>query len=196
MAASFAAMEATTHTVMRHTPRGPVENVTPDRPERTMDVAAYNRCVEAHSDALFSFVLHNLRDRDEAKDIVQESFLKLWMKVDQVRLANTRAYLFTMARNLIVDRARRRRFSARYESRHDDALTTHQPTTGVKDALDEALARLSPVQRSLVLLRDLEGRSYDEIAKITGLDLTKVKVYLFRARKAMQAYLVDPALVA
>ncbi len=56
--------------------------------------------------------------------------------------------------------------------------------------------RLPPIQRSLVLLRDLEGFAYQEIADMTGLDMTKVKVYLFRARKALQGLIGDPALVA
>lgn len=156
-----------------------------------MDILAYNRAVADHSDALCRYVVKHLRDRDEAKDIVQESFLRLWMRLDQVTVAGARSYLFTMAHNLVVDRTRRRKRVDRYEPVHEQVLTTQQPKAGLGDAIDRAMAQLTPLQRSLILLRDLEGHSYNDIASMTGLDMTKVKVYLFRARKAMQGHLGD-----
>lgn len=161
-----------------------------------MDPSAYGRCVDEHADGLLRFVLKHLRDRDEAKDVVQESFMRLWMRLDRVQGPHARAYLFTTARNLVVDRSRRRRHLMRYEPRYEHILVTHQPNAGIQEALDRALSTLPPIQRTLVLLRDLEGFSYQEMAAITGTDMTKVKVYLFRARKALQLHIVDPALVA
>ena len=161
-----------------------------------MDLDAYNRCVDTHSDALFRFALKHLCDRDNAKDIVQDSFLRLWLKLDTVDENKCRGYLFTTAHNLIVDRSRRRKYVTPYADGHENILVTHQPKHGLKDELDRLLDTLPPVQRSLVLLRDLEGYAYQEIADMTGLDMTKVKVYLFRARKALQERIGDPALVA
>lgn len=154
-----------------------------------MDIQAYNRAVDDHSDALYRYVVKHLRDRDEAKDIVQECFLRLWMRLDRVAVAGARSYLYATAHNLLVDRSRRRKYLTRYENWHDDVRTAHQPAAELKDRIDGALAKLSPLQRSLVLLRDLEGRSYGDIVEMTGLDMTKVKVYLYRARKAMQGHL-------
>lgn len=165
-------------------------------PPKGMDLAAYNRCVDAHSDALFRFALKHLRDRDNAKDIVQDSFLRLWLKLDTVDENKCRSYLFTTAHNLIVDRSRRRKYVTRYADGHENILVAHQSKYGLKDELDRLLDTLPPIQRSLVLLRDLEGFAYQEIADMTGLDMTKVKVYLFRARKALQERIGDPALVA
>jgi RNA polymerase sigma-70 factor (ECF subfamily) len=161
-----------------------------------MDLAAYNRCVDAHSDALFRFALKHLCDRDNAKDIVQDSFLRLWLKLDTVDEIKCRSYLFTTAHNLVVDRSRRRKFVTRYADGHENILVAHQPKHGLIDELNRMLDTLPPIQRSLVLLRDLEGFAYQEIADMTGLDMTKVKVYLFRARKALQGLIGDPALVA
>jgi RNA polymerase sigma factor (sigma-70 family) len=160
-----------------------------------MDVNDYNRCVELHSDALLRYVVHQLRDRDDAKDIVQEAFLRLWMKLDQVDGLKARSYLFSTAHNLIVDRSRRRKYSTRYEPWCDDVLTTMQPGAGVKEEVDKALNRLPTRSRHLIRLRDMEGYSYKDIADLTGLDMTSVKVYLYRARKAMQEFIGDPALV-
>jgi RNA polymerase sigma-70 factor (ECF subfamily) len=62
----------------------------------------------------------------------------------------------------------------------------------VSRILDEALSRLNPTQKSLVLLKDYEGYSYQEIGEITGLNPTQVKVYLHRARMTLRSYLVKP----
>ncbi|MBK9275563.1 MAG: RNA polymerase sigma factor [Flavobacteriales bacterium] len=111
------------------------------------------------------------------------------MRLDQVTVTGARSYLFTMAHNLVVDRTRRCKRVGRYEPVHEQVLTTQQPKAGLGDAIDRALAQLPPLQRSLILLRDREGHSYNQIVSITGLDMTQVKVYLFRARKAMRAQL-------
>ena len=68
--------------------------------------------------------------------------------------------------------------------------TSRQHNT--KKILEEALSRLNETQRSLVLLKDYEGYSYDEIGQITGLNVSQVKVYLHRARIQLKNYLVSP----
>lgn len=159
----------------------------PERPaEAVLDAAAYERLVAAHWTPLLRYVAKHLRDHDEAKDIVQESFLRLWTRLDRVSETGARSYLFSTAHNLVVDRARRRKHVARYEDRHEDILTVQQPKAGLQGALESALDRLSERQRALVLLRDRDGHSYDDIAARTGLDVDRVKVYLFRARRAMR----------
>lgn len=60
-----------------------------------MTIAEYNAAVDAHADGIYRFALKHLRDSDRAKDVVQESFARLWMKVDQVDAANVKSYLFT-----------------------------------------------------------------------------------------------------
>lgn len=165
--------------VKGHGPSGPV----------VMDIHAYNHAVDDHSDALYRYVLKHLRDRDEAKDIVQECFLRLWMRLDQVTVIGARRYLFTIAHKLVVDRSRRRKRLERYGPVHEQMLTTEQPKAGLEHVIDRALAQLPPLQRSLILLRDRDGHSYQDVANITGLDMTKVKVYLFRARRAVQGHL-------
>jgi RNA polymerase sigma factor (sigma-70 family) len=117
------------------------------------------------------------------------------MKVDQVEPEKGRSYLFSTALNLIIDRSRRQKFVARYEPSCEDVLVVLQPAAGVKEEIRSALDRLSPRLRHLVILRDVEGYSYKEIAEMTGLDMTQVKVYLFRARKFLQRFIGDPALV-
>jgi RNA polymerase sigma-70 factor (ECF subfamily) len=73
-----------------------------------------------------------------------------------------------------------------------EGRTTKEPNHNIKKILNEALNKLSETQRSLVLLKDYEGYTYEEIAKITSLSISQVKVYLHRARIQLKTYLVKP----
>ena len=75
------------------------------------------------------------------------------------------------------------------EEHHADIRSTSQEQPDLKEVLDRALATLPPVQRSVVLLRDLEGYSYEEIAELTNLNLAQVKVYIYRGRTALKEYI-------
>lgn len=154
-----------------------------------MTVAEYNAAVDAHADGLYRFALKHLRDRDQAKDVVQESFARLWAKVDQVDGAKAKSYLFTTAHHVIVDEARKGGRIRRMEEHHEDLRQTSQSLPDLKEVLDAALATLPAIQRSVVLLRDLEGYSYEEIAELTGLNLSQVKVYIYRGRTALKEYI-------
>jgi RNA polymerase sigma-70 factor (ECF subfamily) len=72
----------------------------------------------------------------------------------------------------------------------EGAKVQNKPANNLKKILDEALARLSETQRTLVLLKDYEGYSYEEIGRITNLSESQVKVYLHRARVQLKEYLV------
>ncbi|MCW5899937.1 MAG: RNA polymerase sigma factor [Flavobacteriales bacterium] len=161
-----------------------------------MTPAEYNACVEEHSDALFRYALRHTRCRDQAHDVVQECFLRLWMKLDKVESGKGRSYLFTMAHNLMVSQARRSGRVLRMEPWHEQVRSCRQGEPDLKSLLERGLARLPQAQRSVLVLRDQEGHSYEEIAEITGLSMDQVKVYIFRGRKAMQRYLGSPAMVA
>lgn len=155
-----------------------------------MTLNDYNTCVDLHSDGVYRFALKHLRDKDTAKDVVQESFARLWQKVDEVDPAKSKSYLFTTAHHIIVDTAKRGQRSLRMEEHHEDLQHTDpagQPD--LKRIIDAGLATLPDVQRSVILLRDLEGYSYEEIAELTGLNLTQVKVYIYRGRTALKEFI-------
>ena len=155
-----------------------------------MTLHDFNTCVDMHSDGVYRFALKHLRDRDEAKDVVQESFARLWQKVEEVDPSKAKSYLFTTAHHIIVDTARRGQRSLRMEEQHEDLSFTNEGSPpDLKRIIDAALATLPDIQRSVILLRDLEGYSYDEIAELTGLNLTQVKVYIYRGRTALKEYI-------
>lgn len=155
-----------------------------------MTITEYNTAVDQHADGIYRFALKHLRDVDVAKDVVQESFARLWVKVEEVEAAKAKSYLFTTAHHIMVDEVRKGGRSTRMEERHEDLQYTAQVgQPDLKEILDAALSTLPEVQRSVVLLRDLEGYTYEEIAELTGLNLTQVKVYIYRGRTALKEYI-------
>lgn len=153
----------------------------------------YNECVNKYADNVFRFIVKNLRHEEDAKDIVQSAFEKLWMNRKSVENEKSKSYLFTVAYHQMIDHLRKiKRISLKEEFGPETGGTLHQPQSQLKKALNEALNRLNEVQKSLVMLKDYEGYSYAEIGQITGLNESQVKVYLHRARLALRNYLVHP----
>lgn len=152
----------------------------------------YNECVNQYADNVFRFIVKNLRHEEDAKDIVQSAFEKLWRNKDMVENAKSKSYLFTVAYNQMIDHLRKAKRITLKDEFHAETKVHHQPANNIKKALQEALNRLNEVQKSLVMLKDYEGYSYEEIGEITGLNESQVKVYLHRARLALRNYLVSP----
>jgi len=100
--------------------------------------------------------------------------------------------LFTVAYNQMIDHLRKAKRIQLKDEFTSDTRVQHQPVHNLKNSLQEALNRLNEVQKSLVMLKDYEGYSYDEIGQITGLNEGQVKVYLHRARLTLRNYLVSP----
>lgn len=154
-----------------------------------MNVQEYNHCVDEFSDNIYRFLLKNIKDKDKAKDIVQDTFEKLWINVDNVNYSKAKSYLFTTAYHAMIDMIRREKKSVMYEPENHDFQTHTSEYLGLKDILNEALSKLSEIQRSVLLLRDYEGYPYEEIGEITNLTESQVKVYIYRARMFVKQYI-------
>ena len=151
----------------------------------------YNECVTNHADNVYRFILKNLRHEEDARDVVQGAFEKLWKTRRDVEVDKSKSYLFTIAYHQMIDHLRKiKRVQLREEFR-EEARVHARPAHNLKKVLEDALARLNETQRSLVLLKDYEGYSYEEIGRITGLNESQVKVYLHRARIQLKNYLVS-----
>jgi len=161
-----------------------------------MTISEYNQCVDAYSDGIYRFLLKSIRNVELARDIVQESFLKLWLKRKDVNYSKARSYLFTTAYHGMVDQTRKKSWgdqSVNDVTHYLETDTSHY--SDIKDVLDRALEKLTPVQKSVVLLRDYEGYSYQEIGEITDLTESQVKVYIYRARMSLKKYLISVDMV-
>ena len=152
----------------------------------------YNECVELYADNVFRFIVKNLRHEEDARDVVQTAFEKLWINRAVVDNAKSKSYLFTVAYNQMIDHLRKVKRVYLRDEFNEDAKVYHRHINNAKAILEAALNKLSETQRSLVVLKDYEGYSYEEIGRITGLNESQVKVYLHRARIQLKNYLVKP----
>ena len=150
----------------------------------------YNDCVTLHADGVYRFIVKNLRHEDDARDVVQTAFEKLWRNREEVDAEKSKSYLFTIAYNGMIDHLRKVKRIYLKEEFSENTKVSYRGIDNAKQVLEEALARLSETQRSLVLLKDYEGYNYEEIGQITGLSSSQVKVYLHRARLQLKEYIV------
>ena len=154
-----------------------------------MTVEDYNKAVDTYADNLYRFVLKNLKDEHLADDIIQETYEKLWTKLEDVSAIKVKAYLFTAAYHTMIDYIRKEK---RY-SGMDPAEWPEPSHSGhysdLAEVLERAVNQLPEDQKAVVMLRDYEGYSYREIADITGLSESQVKVYIYRARVYLKNYI-------
>lgn len=153
-----------------------------------MTVKEYNNAVDQYADNIFRFAMKHLRNEMSANDIVQETFTKVWIKHEEVSADKVKSYLFTTAYHAILDWIKKDKKMAD-GNEGEFYQSSYQESVDLQDILKDALERLPEIQKSVVLLRDYEGYSYGEIAEITSLSEAQVKVYIFRARKALKTYI-------
>ncbi len=152
----------------------------------------YNECVNLYADNVYRFILKNLRHTEDAKDVVQGAFEKLWINRALVENERSKSYLFTIAYHQMIDHIRKNKRVSLKETFNENANGSVGPKQDTKRIINEALLKLNEKQRSLVMLKDYEGYSYEEIGQITGLNESQVKVYLHRARLLLREYIVSP----
>ena len=149
----------------------------------------YNLCVDQHADGIYRFILKNIRDTEDARDVVQDTFEKLWKTVENVAYEKAKSYLFTTAYHTMIDKIRKDKRKTAYDDSYENILSHESQYSDLKEILNEAVNKLPPVQKSVVMLRDYEGYDYREIGNITGLTESQVKVYIYRARIFLKEYI-------
>jgi len=152
----------------------------------------YNDCVDAHADGVYRFILKNLQHTEDARDIVQTAFEKMWKNRDTVVSETAKSYLFTVAYHQMIDHIRKNKRMKLTDTFSEESRVSRDVSPALKRELDMALQQLTPLQKSLILLKDYEGYSYDEIGKITALNPSQVKVYLHRARLQLRDFVGKP----
>ncbi len=159
-----------------------------------MDLETFENRVLPSKNKLFRFALRFLESEEEAKDIVQEVFIRVWNgrnEMDQVQ--NWEAWCMRITRNLSLDRLRlmktrsTRSLEESYNVRHN-GMTPHESTEMGEsmNKIAQMISALPEKQRQVIHLRDVEGYSYQEICDILELDMNQVKVNLFRARNSVR----------
>jgi RNA polymerase sigma-70 factor, ECF subfamily len=153
--------------------------VDPDR--------SFERIYRRHRRAVYGSVLRDVRDPDEAEDVTQAAFLNALRAMRRGdRPEKPKAWLLTIARNVVRRRARLRTAHPQEVVLDDDLLVSLDATDESASAdIDGALRRLTDAQREVILLREIQGLSYAEIALELGLSLSAVEALAFRARRAL-----------
>lgn len=136
-----------------------------------------------------------LNDTQEAEDATQEAFVKLWHNRDNIDPERIKPWLMKVTRNGCLDRLRRRRenveFEESYMSADDNGPMKDAAASETGLWLKRAIAGLKEPYRSLVVLRDVNQHSYEEVAGMLELNLAQVKTYLHRARKQLREQLAE-----
>jgi RNA polymerase sigma-70 factor (ECF subfamily) len=155
---------------------------------------AFRKWVDDCQDQAWTLARFLLKDRAEAEDAVQEAFIRLWNHRDNVDPDRIKPWLMKVTRNICLDRLRRRRQTEALEEYQ--AVEHRGPMFGAEQSelgqwLQQAIGGLREPYRSLVVLRDIQQHSYEEVAGVTELSLSQVKVYLHRARKQLREQLAE-----
>lgn len=154
----------------------------------------YQQWVREHQDQAWSLARFLLKDASEAEDATQEAFIKLWNHRDSIDPERVKPWLMKVTRNTCLDRLRRRKPET--ELNDSEVSPVQGPLQDVERGelgrfLKAAVAGLREPYRSLIVLRDMQQHSYEEVAHATELSLSQVKVYLHRARKQLREQLAE-----
>jgi len=156
--------------------------------------AAFRELVRRYERPVFSLLYRMVRDRALAEDLAQETFIKVLNGIKSYRPEfKFSSWIFKIANNAAIDHLRKRSLDT---LSIDGSPTAETPLQGVENrelgtAIEHAIARLRPEYRACILLRHVEGYSYEEIADTLDLPLGTVKTYIHRARNELRSYLED-----
>ncbi len=164
---------------------------------------AYELLVKRYKDPLINFVYRFVGDRDVCTDIVQDTMIRFYLNKDSYKsFAKFSTWIYTIAGNLAKNELKRRKRRTIFSLDNtdddksfqieDDAFVTPDVSADavLKNAIiQKALLKVKPVYREVVVLRDVEGFSYEEIAEITGLSIGTVKSRINRGRSQLQKLL-------
>ena len=154
----------------------------------------YRQAIDQHRQRIFSFAHYSLRARQDAEDVTQEVFIKLWQhwqKIDHNKLG---AWLMRVAHNAVIDHVRKNRSTQKHVDNYADvsdqaSSEDHDKTIdeqAFKQQLMAAIQSLDDPFRSIVIMRDIQGLSYAEIQESLDISESQVKVYLHRSRRKLR----------
>jgi RNA polymerase sigma-70 factor (ECF subfamily) len=155
--------------------------------------------VARYADVVYTMAYRLTGDDEEARDLAQDVLLRLHKGLKRYREGNFEGWLYRTTMNAFRDRLRRRK-RLREDALPEDAPRRLAAATGVEDRISqielhdvvqEALTQLPPEYREAVVLRDLEGRSYEEIAGILDIPAGTVRSRIHRGREALRQLLAD-----
>ncbi|MFP3903721.1 MAG: sigma-70 family RNA polymerase sigma factor [Armatimonadota bacterium] len=177
------------------------------RRARQGDRDAFEKLVDEYKDKIYNYVARMLNDRDRAEDVAQETFIRAYTSLPNFRGASSfQTWLYRIASNLAIDTMRRRSYREG-EFSLDETLQTREgevqrqvedegpgPEKTIQNEelraqIEDAIVELSPKLRTVIVLYELQGLSYKEIAEVVGAPLGTIKSRLFNAREQLREIL-------
>lgn len=161
-------------------------------------MTGFDSAVEQHQRRIFSFAYYLLHNREEAEDVTQEVLLRLFRHRRKVEPERMGAWLLRVTRNACYDLLRQRRTRNRHTTEIDEEVALELPdddtpspeaqagTAAFRRGLEEALRELSEPYRSVLILREIQGLKYREIADTLEMPLNTVRVNLHRGRRQLR----------
>lgn len=161
-------------------------------------MTGFDSAVEQHQRRIFSFAYYLLHNREEAEDVTQEVLLRLFRHRRKVEPERMGAWLLRVTRNACYDLLRQRRTRNRHTAEIDDEVACELPdphtlspeaqagNAAFRCRLEEELRELSEPYRSVLILREIQGLKYREIADTLEMPLNTVRVHLHRGRRKLR----------
>jgi RNA polymerase sigma-70 factor, ECF subfamily len=156
--------------------------------------------VHAHQKWVYTHAFYFLGNRADAEDVCQEVLLRIWRYLDEIKWDSARPWISKTTRNLCLDVLRRRKHrvgvSAEDETilnlpaegfEADPSATAHNGL--MRQQISEALQRLPELQRSMIIMREIQDMSYHQISAALDMPLNTVKVYILRGRQSLRKIL-------
>ena len=188
---------------------GEVSDIDLVKRSQTGDTRAFDMLVTKYRGRIYAMAYHLIQNETEAWDLAQEAFIKAWRALPNFKLdAGFYTWLYRIAHNVAYDWLRKKKIQG--DGEFDDERTEHRAAAGAEttprgDAapdmalrnaelghrIQAAIAKLSPEHRQVIVLREVEGLAYEEIAAIIPCSLGTVMSRLFYARKKLQEQLKD-----
>ena len=159
-----------------------------------MDTEKFNQLLSLHQQDVYSLALYILRDRQEAEDITQDVFTKLWHKLADIEIDTAKQWLTMVTRNACIDKLRARREHIEVEEAHMVSGKQQEPAqklelSQLSQRLQNAISSLKEPYGSLITLCDVKQDSQQVAAELLNLTANQVKVYLHRARRELRGLL-------
>lgn len=164
-----------------------------------MENISFRTTVLPLSDKLYRLALRITMNKAEAEDVVQDTLLRVWECRDEWKQINSlEAFAIATCRNRALDLMKRAGRNTKSLDEVDNSqllILNSQPSLEAREQVSlvrRLMDDLPEVQRTIMLLRDIEGKTYQEIAKVLDITETQVKVYLHRARTKIKERIKDP----
>ena len=161
-----------------------------------MKADKFNHILAEQQQRIYSQALYILREKQEAEDITQDVFTRLWNNFEHLEEDKVASWLSTVTRNACIDKLRRRRAFEPVEEQHQVTVHHQEPAGNLQHQqlsawLSQAISHLKEPYSSLIMLCDVQQTSQSTAAQSLNLTTTQVKVYLHRARSQLKGLLTE-----